>query len=156
MKGVRAGGGIGVVACWRHAVRVGEESAVKAGGTFAVVINRRVENLLAEAGELHVRQAFDLVEEIVDLRRGVSASRLQLSQYLLTSTNVFGCGFSRVVALKKIVQHKRVGLIVDQRLDVQIRGRRGLPAEINALAVFGIGRKFEKPFVPWFGSWSWR
>jgi len=43
-----------------------------------------LQNLLAIAGEFHIGQPLDLVEEIIYLRR-VSASRLQLFQYLLTS-----------------------------------------------------------------------
>ena len=52
-------------------VRVGKHLAVITGGTFALVINRRVQHLLAEAGEFHVGQPFDLIKESIDARRGL-------------------------------------------------------------------------------------
>src|SRR6185312_5350315 len=46
-----------------------EHFSIVAGGTFALIINRRVENLLPPAGEFHVGQTFDLIKKIVDARR---------------------------------------------------------------------------------------
>ena len=62
--------GVGAVrAEEQRIVGLGVALAVIAGGAFALVINRRVEHLLPPAGELHLRQPLDLVEEVVDLRR---------------------------------------------------------------------------------------
>ena len=73
MKRVGAHGGI--IGDWRHScwrtaiVRLGKNFAVITRRAFALVINRRVEHLLAETGEFHVGQPLDLIEEIVDARR---------------------------------------------------------------------------------------
>ena len=143
MVGVRPRGGVGVkavelgidaIGVERRHLGGGQKLAIIAEGALAVVIHRRVEHLLAIAGEAHVGQPLDLVEEAVDARRGqgVEAPVVPILVRLNKGIRLRIVG---VIGFKKVEQQERIGLVVDERLDVEIRRGRVEPDKLEALAI---------------------
>ncbi len=126
----------GVVGHLGHAVGLREKRLVISDRTLAVVIHRRVQDLLAETGEPDIRQTFDLVEEIVDLRCRQRIQAPVIPIFIRLKERV-GLRVFRIVTLEKIMLKIRVALVIDERLEVQVRVRRRLPAKIDALTVLG-------------------
>ena len=105
MKGVGARGGIrrrAVGGAGQGSIRGGIELPVIARRAFALIVKRRVKNLLAKTGELHIGQPFDLVEEIIDARRGFDVETPVVPIRVDVDESV-GLRIVAIVALKKIV-----------------------------------------------------
>ena len=134
---VRARGGVDVraVVAAVIAVRVRGELAIPAHGTLAVIIHRRIQNLLPETREPHVWQALDLIEPAVDARRGQRIKAPVVPIFVRLDEGTW-LRIVRIFARKIIVHHQRVGLVIDERLQIQIRRRRRLPSALENLTVF--------------------
>src|SRR5450759_4047395 len=129
---IGAGGGISrrTVRGGEQSIRTSKETPVIACRALALIVNRRVKNLLAEAGEFHIGQTFDLVEEIIDARRGFDVET-PVVPILVDLDKRVGLRIIAIVALEKVVQQERVALVIHERLDVQICSRGRLVAEVK-------------------------
>ena len=138
MIGVNARGGVDVraVVAAVIGIRIGVKLAIPTGGTHAVVINRRVQNLLLKAGEPHVRQPFDLTKIAIDARRGQRVETPVVPVFIRLDERTRLWIF-RVITFAKIVHHERIGLVIDERLEIKIRRRCVHPSEFQNLTVFG-------------------
>ena len=94
--------------------------------------------MLAEASELYVGKPLDLIKEGIDARGGFSVKAPVFPVFVdldeRVRLRIFG-----VIAFEKIMQYKRVALIIHQRLDIQVGERRCLISEVKSLAIFGDG-----------------
>ena len=112
----------------------GEAAAVIAGGAFALIIQGRIENLLAEPGQPQIRKTLDGLKEIIEQRLGVEIEAEVLP-------HLFGFDIGRrlrilaVFALKEIVQDAEIILIAHNGANAQICKRLGQVGEVKALTI---------------------
>src|SRR5205085_12405331 len=112
----------------------GEAAAVIAGGAFALIIQGRIENLLAEAGQPQIRKPLDGFKKVVDPGLSVEIEAEDLP-------HLVGFDIGRrlrilaVFALKEIVQDAEIVLIANNRANAQIRERLGQVGEVKALTI---------------------
>ncbi len=102
-----------------EAVSFGEEMAIIAGGTFALVIKRGVPQLLAVAGEAQIREALDGVQPIVDARLDVEIEAEIFPDFFGFDERA-GLGVFTVFPFKEVVDDAEVALVADLRADAEV------------------------------------
>src|SRR5690348_13886336 len=116
MKGIDARSGVIIGAerpdGGKQPIRFGKAPAEISGRTFALVISRRVQDLLAVTGQPQVRQTLDRLEEWIDARLGEQIEA-EIAPELVHLDKCGRLGVLAIFSFEKIVQNAHVVLIAD-------------------------------------------